>query len=169
MERWRKTFYNYYEVSSYGRVRRIVSGSPNTFPGRVLNPSKDSRYPLVVLYGPNGEKKTVRVHILVAEAFLGPCPLNEEVNHKDTNKWNPRLSNLEYVTPKKNGRHALLNGLNPGAKLTVETVLKLKKEAESLGYRKGMRGVIPMLSQEFSIKCEQVRNILWGRSWVGVE
>lgn len=169
MEKWKKVFHDCYEVSSYGRVRRIARGSPNTFPGRILNPSKNSRYPIVVLYGPNGEKKTVRVHILVAQAFLGPCPVGKEVNHKDTNRWNCRLRNLEYATPKQNGNHALLNGLNPGAKLTVSSVIKLKKLAEAYGYRRGMRGVIPILSEEFSIRRDQVRNILWGRSWKGVE
>jgi HNH endonuclease/NUMOD4 motif-containing protein len=153
MERWRKIFHDFYEVSSYGRVRRLALGGSNTFPGRFLNPSKNSRYPLVVLYGPGGVKKTVRVHILVARAFLGPCPLGKEVNHKDTDRWNCRLRNLEYATPKQNGRHALMHGKNPAAKISFSKAIEIRRVARKLGYRPGthQRGFLPVLAKRFGL------------------
>jgi hypothetical protein len=45
------------------------------------------------------------VHRLVMAAFVGPLPRGHQVNHKDGNKQNNVLSNLEYVTPQQDARH----------------------------------------------------------------
>lgn len=47
------------------------------------------------------------VHVVVAEAFIGPKPLGSEVNHRNGDKADNALSNLEYVSPKQNVRHSL--------------------------------------------------------------
>ena len=55
----------------------------------------------------SGQTHSVYVHRLVAAAFLGkpPSPLHTHVNHKDGNKGNNVLSNLEYTTPAENAAH----------------------------------------------------------------
>lgn len=67
------------------------------------HPDKDG-YPKVRLW--NGEKyKNFFVHRLVAAAFI-PNPMNKpQVNHKDGNKTNNNVSNLEWVTQSENMRH----------------------------------------------------------------
>ena len=50
------------------------------------------------------------VHSLVALAFIGPRPEGMEVNHKDCDKQNNALNNLEYVTHGENQRHAAQMG-----------------------------------------------------------
>ena len=65
-----------------------------------------SNYKKYVLSG-----KNVYAHRLVAEAFI-PNPNNlPEVNHKDGNKWNNYVENLEWVTKNENALHAFENGL----------------------------------------------------------
>lgn len=64
----------------------------------------------VVLYK-NGKQKNISVHRLVGIMFI-PNPENKpEINHKDTNKLNNHISNLEWNTKKENIEHAWDNGL----------------------------------------------------------
>lgn len=59
----------------------------------------------------DGQKRTFRVHRLVAMAFL-PNPQNKkEVNHIDGNKENNSLENLEWSTRQENAQHAVDTGL----------------------------------------------------------
>lgn len=54
----------------------------------------------------NGERKYVRVHIIIARTFLKkPSGDDLEVNHKNKNRLDNRVSNLEWTTPKQNSQH----------------------------------------------------------------
>lgn len=92
-----------YEVSNFGRVRKGDFVLKN-------QTMKKNGYKVVNLYDGNNNYKTVTVHKLVAEEFMGPCPKGYQVNHKDTNKTNNRDSNLEYMTPIENTVHAMKSG-----------------------------------------------------------
>ena len=60
-----------------------------------------------------GNQKTFLLHRILAEAFI-PNPENKaEVNHKDGNKLNNSLENLEWVSRSENIRHGIINGLIP--------------------------------------------------------
>lgn len=101
-------FLGRYQVSNLGRVRAHpdvrIGGSK---PGRVLYQSKDERgYPQVFLHYAPMKKRTVKVHRLVAEAFLSERPAGFQVNHIDGVKENNRVENLEYVSNLQNSRHA---------------------------------------------------------------
>jgi hypothetical protein len=56
--------------------------------------------------------KNYYIHILVAENFIPNIENKSEVNHKDGNKKNNSIDNLEWVTRKENMEHAFENGLN---------------------------------------------------------
>ena len=104
MEIWREVVDNdNYIVSNTGRIRR--RGSEND------HSTYDKKgYRLVDLYK-GGMRSKKRVNRLVAEAFI-PNPENKpEVNHKDGNKSNNNVENLEWVTTRENCRHAWDNGL----------------------------------------------------------
>lgn len=141
-EEWRPVvgYEGWYEVSSLGRVRRARPGH-GTRIGRILgtHPNR-SGYPRVTLSRESRDRK-VFVHVLVARAFVGPCPTGHEVNHKDLNRCNPTASNLEYVTRSGNVVHAIQNGSRdhdprgtdkPNAKLTEVDVRAIRSSSKSL-------------------------------------
>lgn len=96
-----------YEVSNWGRVKSMNYNHTGKERIMKLVPNK-AGYLYVVLYK-NGKVKTFRVHRLVAEAFL-PNPDNlPEVNHKDENKLNNNVNNLEWCSAKYNSNFGTRN------------------------------------------------------------
>ncbi len=97
-----------YEISSRGRVRSCRRGWRA---GRLLTPFPDKDgYLRVNLYDDARALVQTPVHSLVAEAFLGPRPSGMTVNHKDFNKGNNAVENLEYKTSPENTEHARAAG-----------------------------------------------------------
>lgn len=101
-------FEGYYQVSNLGRVRSLYretwSEKRNTFysrKGKVLKPINTNGYHYVILRK-NGEYTHKRVRRLVAGAFIPNPKKLEYINHKDENKKNNSLENLEWCTPKYN-------------------------------------------------------------------
>lgn len=100
-----------YEVSDFGRVRRIkpYSGSGRyrdcTLPRLLKAAIGNAGYPFVEL-NDAPRRAVVNVHKLVALAFLGPYPDGCEINHKDRNRSNAAASNLEYVSHSENVAHS---------------------------------------------------------------
>ena len=64
-------------------------------------------------------EKSYRMHSLVARAFLPNWENKPHVNHKDGNRSNNRLYNLEWCTRSENMQHAYDTGLNKRKKNTV--------------------------------------------------
>lgn len=96
-----------YEVSSHGHVRFADTKL-------IVDKSIDSSgYENVELTTNENRRKGFKVHRLVAEAFYGPAPSEEEdvVNHINGNKASSNVKNLEYVTHSDNTRHAYMCGL----------------------------------------------------------
>ena len=87
-----------YQVSNLGRVKSLI-GHEN-----ILKPDLRTGYYSINLCK-NGKYKHIRIHRLVAEAFL-PNPDNlPEVNHKDEDKMNNSVKNLEWCTHAQNMAH----------------------------------------------------------------
>ena len=155
-----------YEVSDEGVVRRVAPGR-HTRPGLLLKPHMTPNgYLMVKLLSPKHDGSwTMRgLHRVVAEAFLGPCPDGIEVNHKDLNKLNNRLENLEFMTRKQNARHALENGgyrcgtKMKNAKLTEEVVAKLREA----GIRRGMWS---QTARELGVARTTLRHAVRSKTW----
>lgn len=111
-------FEGIYSVSACGLVRRDAPGR-STWVGRLLGTRPTSNgYHVVALWK---SRATIQlgIHRIVLLAFVGQCPPGLVVNHKDGNKSNNRLENLEYVTESENNLHTCrvlkkrINGLGP--------------------------------------------------------
>lgn len=105
IEEWRSVpdYEGLYQVSNLGRVRGLKRN-------RILKPSPNEKgYPQIALCK-NGKMKTIKLHKLVAEVFIGKRD-DLEINHIDGDKTNNTVSNLEYCTHSDNLRHAVKTGL----------------------------------------------------------
>lgn len=115
---WRaiKGFEGAYEVSNDGQVRslpREVNGRgnfPRRRPGK-LKKAVDVHGYLYYSLSEGGKDRRYAAHRLVAEAFIPNPEGKPEVNHKDGNKHNNSVDNLEWVTRTENHRHAIAHGL----------------------------------------------------------
>lgn len=118
-----------YRVSSAGNVMSVPhslidsAGRRRHFPARLLIPTlgKNPKYGYAHLsLTKDGISKRVWVHRLVAEAFI-PNPNNlPQVNHKDGNKANNNVENLEWCTIRDNLLHSFRIGLHPNEKFEKE-------------------------------------------------
>lgn len=171
IEEWRPVvgFEGKYEASSLGRIKslpRLAWNGSGMKPirERILKPGVcKNGYWRVVLGLGNGRT----VHRLVAEAFLGKSHL--DVNHKDGNKSNNSIKNLEFISHLENVRHGLGLGLkknftsqrgekNPHAKLREEDAIKI---LEMRWCCMGVREIAEMTG--YSI--HSVRQICYGGAW----
>lgn len=114
-ELWRnvKGFEELLIVSNLGNVKRLgwvnKAGNFVVEKDKKISTHKTGYRYIVINY--EGNQKFLLVHRLVAEAFL-PNPDNlPEVNHKDLNKSNNSINNLEWCSRQENVDHALANGV----------------------------------------------------------
>jgi hypothetical protein len=159
---------NLYMVSSYGRVKSLSKKDKrgNTQSERILSiPRHTKYYNMVSLVDKDGKVKTASVHRLVALAFL-ENPLNLEcVNHKDGNKLNNDISNLEWISIADNTRHAHKTRLNPSkkgennpkSKLTEKQVIELRHLYSTKKYK------TKFLSEKFNLK--NIHDIINYKTW----
>ncbi|ALO80891.1 NUMOD4 domain-containing protein [Enterococcus faecalis] len=99
MEKWKDIveYEGLYQVSNLGNVYSFKTN-------KYLKPSGD-KY-LHVILSKNNRTKTVRIHRLVAEAFIPNQDNKPQVNHIDGDRYNNNVKNLEWLTCKENIVHA---------------------------------------------------------------
>jgi hypothetical protein len=104
IEEWRdvKGWEGIYQISSHGRLRSFKTGD-----WRILSVKHGRGWYLTAHLSRGHRKESVRIHRLVAETFLPNIEGKPEVNHKDSNKQNNHVENLEWVTRAENINHAL--------------------------------------------------------------
>jgi HNH endonuclease/NUMOD4 motif len=175
----------FYDVSNFGRVRSYhtfnhvsgvgVSDKPQRFLRRHLDCGD---YPCVVLYAPGTRKKEFKVHALVASAFIGPCPPDRVVGHKDNNKSNNRVENLEYITQSQNIHDAVASGIwhsfkgeeHGMAKLTDNDVRQIRfLRTQFITVRKRVRMPVRKIAKKFHVSTSTIENVLARKNWSHVK
>lgn len=106
-EEWRPVpgWEGVYEASDAGNIRRIVDafGTPILRPMKPIVHNGGYRY---VRLRYKGRTSVLLVHAIVMLTFVGQRPDRLDINHKDGDRTNNALSNLEYVTRSENHIHA---------------------------------------------------------------
>lgn len=104
-EKWKdiKKYEGKYQVSNLGNVRSLNYHRENKI--KRLKKSNDKAGYLVVGLCKNGKIRTYKVHRLVAEAFIFNPDNLPQINHKDENKNNNSVFNLEWCTSKYNNNY----------------------------------------------------------------
>jgi len=120
-------------------------------------------YAVVKLYQEIGKGQMRKVHRLILEAFVGPCPPNQEVRHLNDIKTDNRHSNLCYGTRSANqldrhGRGCLRGEAHPQAKLTEADVhfIRDAKKTET-NYRK--------LARQLGVSRQTITKIVNRQTW----
>lgn len=113
--------------------------------------------------------KTQTIHRVVAKTFIPIDPNRPFVNHKDGNKKNNAVDNLEWCTRSENIRHAYDNGLNTGCggtknghcRLTLEQVNYIREN-----YRRGDKEYGGLaLANKFGVAHQTISAVACGQTW----
>ncbi len=115
---------DYYTIDTMGNIYSV------NLPHKAMKTrnKKDSAYQLINLKQIAGGTKTYIVHRLVALAFLENDLNLPEVNHKNGDKTDNKLSNLEWCSPSENQKHAYQTGLSKARKGSKSNFSKLSEE-----------------------------------------
>lgn len=157
-----------YEVSDMGRVRRVAPRGNNQkreASGGLLKLGVIKDGYLNVILREGGREQNRKVHRLVLESFVGPSELL--CNHKNGNKQDNWLENLEWVTRSQNSRHAfdvlghkVVSGEDNGhAKLTWEQVREIRAKYKPRVYS------VWKLAREYGVCGQGIHNIIKGKTW----
>ena len=137
LEIWKDVvgYEGYYQVSNLGTVKSLdrnvkhPNGGISFVKGKMIKLCFSFRGYLQVALNKDGNKKTIKVHQLVAMSFLKhkPCGMKLVLNHINFNKLDNRVENLEWCTISENAKHAYSIGLSVVSDKTKERFLILNK------------------------------------------
>ena len=156
-----------YQISNLGNVKSFKSVSKN----KILKPVYRKGYATVTLRK-NRMSKLQSIHRLMATAFI-PNPDNlSDVNHKDGNKLNNSLDNLEWCTHLENMKHAFKTGLVNRKPLNNEQKLKVSKGTREAMCRPEVKEKMQQLAKEKtgvkSARHKEVINLDTGEVFISV-
>lgn len=166
-EEWRDVvgYEEYFSVSSEGKV---YSKRTNKILKLTLSKSGYNCF-ATRLEGRDGKCIFLRAHRLVAEAFI-PNPENKPfVNHKNANKTDNRVENLEWVTAQENSIHARDMGLlsplrgesSPTSKLKEADVLYIRENFKARCREFGARA----LGKKFGVDKTTIMSVVERKTW----
>lgn len=150
-----------YEVSDLGRVRhgaRVLRTRVDPYDGyRKISLRPTSRH---------GKSKNFRVHLLVARAFKGPTPRGYLVDHRDGDKGNAQLGNLEIVTCAENTRRAIRGGLQSLARGERNGQSRLLEiDIPAIRRRRKLGWTLAKIAERHACSATTIARVLRGKTW----
>jgi len=162
----------YYEVSNRGRVRSVdrdvnyVYGKRRV-KGRVLKQETSNRGYKRVHVSANGVSKHLTVHREVSKAFIPNPEDKRTINHKNCDKTDNSVNNLEWATYSENHNHAHKNGLSNvpkgskhhNSKLNESQVREIKKRLDTGDETQGE------IAKDYPVTATSISTINTGKLW----
>lgn len=148
--------YSLYLISTFGKVKNIRTEK------NLKATKNDSGYYYVKLYNEKGQKSKL-VHRLVMETLGLRQYFEYEVNHKDFNKANNSLSNLEWVTRDENLKHYRDSkpSYNKGSQIHNSKL----KESDVLNILSNKEKNMSQLAKDYKVSVTTISYILMGKTW----
>lgn len=172
-EVWNKLVYpnisnkqNRFEISNYGRLKNVLTQ-------HIYKPSilSSGYYSVRTTLGSSDSKIHILIHKAVAYTFLSNPNNLPEVNHKDGNKINNHVDNLEWCTSHENQQHKYDTGLfnkdlisgenNHSSKLKTEDVKYIREHCVKGSKEFGTRA----MARKFSVAHQTIMSILNNKTW----
>ena len=157
-------FEGIYEVSDHGRVRCVLERGGRAA-GYILKPCIDnpSGYLKINLCS-GGTRHTIRIHTLVLEAFVGPCPAGMECRHLDSNPTNNHLSNLQWASHVTNEADKVPRGTAPIGVKHGQAKLNDEKVREIRGLR-AQGWSLRKIGRQFGVNKSTIHRVIVGKDW----
>ena len=147
MERWKtiKGYEGLYEISNCGKIKSLITN-------RYLKPFDNGKGYMTIGLFKGKKRKNHYIHRLVANAFISNPNKFPEVNHKDFNKKNNKVENLEWVTIKQNKEHYRKSSFGE-----IGKIKRLKGLREK--YNKRDREITPIIVNQYVFNNKTIEQI----------
>lgn len=143
-----------YQVSSFGQVKmlgrekRLWHGGKTYISPKLLNQNLICGYKKVKLRDSDGNTKMVSVHRLVAKAFIENPNNFPQVNHKDENKHNNHVENLEWCTAKYNTNYG--TGIKRCSEAKFKRIAQISLDGNIVREWNSMKEIVKTLGFSYS-------------------
>lgn len=160
-------FEHLYEVSTWGRIKRVGHVRYSSVPiGRITEGGSHVNGYRIFALRNAGRTHAILVHRLVLLAFVGPCPPGHVANHRDSDRSNNRLSNLEYVTERANHLHAAVKGRYGKSFGSLRQNAKLNESAvRDIRCRLGAGEPVRAIARQYTVSPAIIARIKRGEGW----
>lgn len=161
-----------YQISDSGKVKSLARVSKSKYPGgnpvkmRILKSTINPGGYEVVILCKDAKTKCIGIHRLIATAFIPTINGKDHINHKNGNRLDNTIENLEWCTNQENQTHSWkhnsrqpLRGENNGhAKIKPEDVVEIRR-LRSEGY------TYIEIGKRFNLSRPSVQDIIYRRTW----
>lgn len=164
-----KNYEGLYQISNFGNVKSLARSIDcgkfiRNVKEKLLKQSKNSSGYLHVTFSKNNKLKTFTVHKLIMNTFIGDSNLT--INHKDCNKENNNINNLEYITNEDNLKHAHKNKLINYRKGINHHCTRISLTNLNKIYKMAMEGIPhKIIAEKFNIAISTVSTIKTKKSY----